>query len=149
MRRSASEILRNLEQRIARLERKASKSTLQDKLRALKNQLHLKVSVHINKYPFGFDEETDFTTTAKKTFDDIDDLVDFLEREARGTRDGYEVLVDAMRPSRKVTSLEIGVLYKLSTREDDGLVVHAFFEIKKADKSSLEELDVVISDLVM
>ena len=147
MRRSASEVIRELEHRIARLERQSS---LQDKLMKLKNQLHIKVSVEIVHEEFDFElEKTDFTTTARKTFDDIDDLVDFLEREVSDFRNGYEVLVDHMNERRRVTSLEIGKLYRLSTREDDGLVVNATFKVEEADNSSLEELDVVISDLVM
>ena len=135
MRRSASEIIKNLEMRIARLERKASKSTL-------------RVSVEITEEEFDSEmEETDFTTTAKKTFDDIGDLVDFLEEEVRGFRDGFQELVDGIN-GRGVRSLEVGKLYELATREDDGLVVHAFLEIEKADKSSLEELDEAIFDLV-
>ena len=135
MRRTASEVLRSLEKRVARLERQASKSTL-------------RVSVEITEEEFDSGmEETDFTTTAKKTFDDIGELVDFLEGEVSDFRDGYEELVDAMK-GREVRSLEVGKLYKLSTGEDDGLVLHAHLEIEEADKSSLEELDEAIFDLV-
>ena len=109
----------------------------------------LRVTVSIEEQEFSGGEDIEYNILEKnKPFNDVDDLVDFLEREAGSFRDGYEELVDAMNEYRKIRSLEVGKLYRLSTGYEDDLVINATFKIEKADKSSLEELNEALFDLV-
>lgn len=120
MRKTASEILKNLERRVANLEYRDSK---------------LEVYVEVEFYERN--ESRPFID--KRTFRDIEDLVGFL-KSSHPDNGKYDELVDGRNKEIKsISALSVGKLFQLLTMTDDETVIASVW-VKKANNLELVRL---------